>query len=102
VVTTSLLIGEVRTGRITLTLTGGELPTSLRWTAVSTTPGRSTASPSRRRWSAKYDLRQLTYGARCFLAVEVDGRIKQAGPIWSRTWDWEKGELTSARPASGR
>jgi hypothetical protein len=26
--------------------------------------------------------------------VERDGRILQAGPIWSRTWDWEKGELT--------
>jgi hypothetical protein len=41
-----------------------------------------------------HELRQKTYGARCFLAVERDGKIMQAGPIWSRTWDWEKRQLT--------
>jgi hypothetical protein len=94
VVTISLLIGEVRTGRITVTLDGGEVPTSLRWTdelnRAGSLDGVTIPSPV----VAKYDLRQLTYGARCFMAVEVDGRIKVGGPIWGRAWDWEKGELT--------
>jgi len=94
VVTTSLLIGEVLTGRITVTLTGGELPTSLRWVSVLNNTGSLDSVTLPSSVVRKYDLRQLTYGERCFLAVEVDGRIKQAGPVTARAWDWEKGELT--------
>jgi hypothetical protein len=94
VVTTSLLIGETVTGRITHTLTGQECPTGMRWTTALNAAGSIDGVTIPSSVVRKYDLRQATFGARNFLAVEVDGRIKQAGPIWSRTWDWEKGELT--------
>lgn len=93
-VTTSLLIGETITGKITHTLTGRECPTGLRWTSVLNNSGSIDSVTIPEAVVRKYNLRQATHGARCFLAVEQDGRIKQAGPIWSRTWDWEKGELT--------
>jgi hypothetical protein len=93
-VTTSLLIGEVMTGRITVTLDGGEVPKALRWTDTLNAAGAIDGVTIPEAVVRKYDLRQMTHGVRCFMAVEQDGRIKQAGPIWSRTWDWEKGELT--------
>lgn len=92
--TTSLLIGEIRTGRITDTLTGVNGPTGLRWSTVLNNSGSIDSVTIPEAVVTEFDLRQRTYGARNFLAVEVDGLIKQAGPIWSRTWDWEKGELT--------
>lgn len=93
-VTTALLLGELRTGRITATLAGDDLPTDLRWTDVLNNSGSIDGVTIPEAVVRKYDLRGLTNGARCFMAVEQDGRIKQAGPIWSRTWDWQKGELT--------
>jgi len=82
-------VGELMTGRITDTIP----VTSMRWSDTLNGNGSIdvtvAGSVVRER-----NLRQKTHGARCFLAVERDGRIVQAGPIWSRTWDWEKGELS--------
>lgn len=87
--TINVLVGNFLTGEITATIP----VVSARWTDVLNGSGSIdvtvTADVVR-----DFDLRQRALGVRSFLAVEVDNRIKQAGPIWSRTWNWEKGELT--------
>lgn len=88
--TPSLLVGETRTGRITATVPC----TGKRWTATLNNSGSIDGVTIPGDVVEKYGLRQLTHGNRSFLAVERGGRIKQAGPIRSRSWDWEKGELT--------
>lgn len=87
---TTLLVGELRTGRITGTVEA----TGHEWAEVLNQPGSidSVAVPEsvvRRR-----DLRQTAAAARCFLAVEQDGRIREAGPIWVHRWNDERGVLT--------
>lgn len=93
-VTTSLHIGNLLTGRINVTLSGQDLPTSLRWTDVLNGAGSIDGVTIPEATVRKYELRQQTHGIRSFLAVEVDNRIKQAGPVLSRTWDDDAGVLT--------
>jgi hypothetical protein len=83
-------VGEVRTGRITDTIP----VTGLRWSDTLNGNGSIDSVTVAGSVVRDRDLRQKTYGGRCFLAVERDGRILQAGPIWSSTWDWETEVLT--------
>lgn len=89
-----LLIGETVSGRITHTLDGDELPTSLKWADVLNGPGSIDRVTIPEGTVRKYNLKQHTHEWRCFLAVEVNGRIKQAGPIVTRPWDPVRRELT--------
>lgn len=83
-------VGEIRTGRITDTVP----VTGLRWSDTLNGTGSIDSVTIAGSVVRARNLRQKTYGARCFLAVERDGRILQSGPIWSSTWDWEQGVLT--------
>jgi hypothetical protein len=89
-VTTTLLYGELRTGRITDTLAA----TSASWSIQLNDAGTvdQVTVPA-----AEVRAKQLRYGAaagRTFLAVDVDGQIMEAGPIWSRAWDAKSQTLT--------
>jgi len=88
-----VLIGEFKSGRIITTLTSGDV-TGLRWSDELNAAGSITGVTIPEPVVRKYHLREHTHGWRNFLAVEVDGRIVQAGPVTSRTWDWESGTLT--------
>jgi hypothetical protein len=85
-----ILYGELRTGRIT-----GELPcTGASWGQTLNEAGyidRVTVADDDVR---RLDLAHDAEAARCFLAVEVDDRIQEAGPIWSDPYNWETGKLT--------
>lgn len=85
----NLLIGETRTGLITATIP----VTAASWTDVLNNSGSVNATVTAD-VVRDFDLRQKTHGARSFLAFERDGRIKAAGPIWSRPWDF--GSATQA------
>lgn len=89
--TASVLIhvGSTLTGRINATIP----VTAATWSATLNDSGSVTATVASEIVN-RYDLRNITQGDRAFLAFERDGRIKQAGPVRSRSWDWEKGELT--------
>lgn len=82
-------VGEVLSGRITATIP----VTAASWSATLNDSGAVSATVAEE-VVRKYDLRHLTEGNRTFLAFERDGRIKQAGPIRSRSWDWSTGALT--------
>lgn len=89
---TRLLIGETITGRITDTLD----VTGLRWDDVLNQSGsiEATVPEAVVKSFGPGQLRQKTHPWRAFLAVEEDGRIKQAGPVLSRPRRWETGEVT--------
>lgn len=82
-------VGDVLTGKINATIPA----TSASWSATLNDSGAVSATVAEA-VVRDFNLRGLTNGQRCFLAFERDGRIKQAGPIRSRQWDWEKGQLT--------
>ena len=42
----------------------------------------------------RLDLRHRAQSIRTFLAVEQNDRIREAGPLVSRSWDWQRGQLT--------
>lgn len=85
-----VLYGEFKTGRVT-----GVLPaTSVSWSAEQNAAGSISNVSVPEDVARDLDLRQATHGWRNFLAVERDGRIVQAGPITSRTFDWQSGAVT--------
>lgn len=86
-----VLIGETRTGRITDVLD----VTALRWTDELNKAGSIdvTVPEDVVRSFGPGILRQKTHPWRSFLAVEEDGRIKQAGPIITRPRTWESGDV---------
>lgn len=88
--TVNLLVGDLLTGQITATVE----PTALRWTDTLNSSGSIEGVTLPLSVVRDHDLRGKTNGVRSFIAVEVDGRIKQAGPIWSRTWNWEQQQAT--------
>lgn len=93
--TRRILYGEFKTGRIT-----GALPvTGASWSAEQNAAGAITNVTVPEDAARELDLRQATHGWRTFLAFEEDDQIKQAGPITSRSFDWESGTVTLA--ASG-
>ncbi|MDP5182184.1 hypothetical protein QOZ88_06005 [Blastococcus sp. BMG 814] len=89
-VTTRILFGELRTGRIT-----GVLPvTGAAWSRVQNDAGTVDQVRVHRSVVAEQRLRQNAAAARCFLAVEQGDRIRQAGPIWKHSWSRRDGRLT--------
>lgn len=88
--TTTILFGELRTGRITDIIDA----TACGWGQVSNDAGPIDGVTVPEDEVRSKNLRQSAQAARCFLAVDVDGVIQEAGPIWSRTWNYEKAELT--------
>jgi hypothetical protein len=87
---TQLLVGELRGGRITDVIDA----TGLGWEDTLNAAGRIDRVTVPEHLVRSMGLRHTAAPARCFLAVETDGRIRQAGPIWSHVWDWEAGVLT--------
>lgn len=88
-VTTRILFGELRTGRIT-----GVLPvTAAAWSRVQNDAGTIDQVQVHRSIVAEMGLRTNAAAARCFLAVEQDDRIRQAGPIWKHSWSRKQGRL---------
>lgn len=85
-----LLYGDLRTGRIIDVLDA----TSCSWSQVSNDAGRVDSVTVPEAEVRGKRLRVTAAAARTFLAVEVGGRIQEAGPIWSRTWDDAAGQLT--------
>lgn len=89
-VSTRLLYGELRTGKITGTLDA----TSASWEETTNDAGSIDGVTVTEDVVRAKDLRQSAAAARCFLAIEQDGRIREGGPIWTYDWDWRKGRLT--------
>lgn len=87
--TTTLLFGELRTGKITDALDATDASWSQVLNAAGAVDSVKVPAPVVR---AK-QLRQSAAAARCFLALEQDGQIRQAGPIWSRSYSWESETL---------
>lgn len=86
---TRVLVGDLRTGQILDELDA----TACVWHRQVNDPGRITATvPAEVLRSA--DVRSFTQPARRFVAFEADGRIWQAGPIWSRRYSRKRGSLT--------
>jgi hypothetical protein len=89
-VTTTLLFGDLRGGRITDTLD----VTGCSWSQVANDAGTITQVVVQGHEVRAKKLRAAAPTARSFLAVDVDGRLQEAGPIWSRSWDDEAQTLT--------
>lgn len=88
-VTTRILFGDLRTGRIT-----GVLPvTGASWFRVQNDAGSIDQVIVHRAVVRQLNLRQNAAAGRCFLAVEQDGRIREAGPIWKHSWSKKRGRL---------
>lgn len=87
---TTLLVGELRTGRITGTVEA----TGHDWTEALNAPGSIDGVTVPEVVVRRRELRRNAAAARCFLAVEQDDRIREAGPIWAHRWDDERGLLT--------
>jgi hypothetical protein len=86
-VTTTVLFGDLRTGRIR-----GEIDAdTASWAQVLNGAGSVDQVAVADEVIRRLDLRRAAPAARSFLAFEVDDRIQEAGPIWSRSYDWENG-----------
>lgn len=86
----SVLYGDLRTGRIY-----GEIDvTGTDWAQTLNTGGSVDQVTVPDAEIARLDLWRNAPAARTFLAVEVNDRIQEAGPIWSRSYDWETGTMT--------
>jgi len=79
---TTLLYGDLRTGRITDTLGA----TSGSWAQVGNDAGSVDQVVIEGHEVAAKQLRRNAQATRTFLAADVDGRLQEAGPIWSRSW----------------
>lgn len=88
--TTTLLYGDLRTGRIIDTLDA----TSCNWRQVLNDAGAVDQVTVQGHEVRRKDLRRSAPAAKTFLAVDVDGVLQEAGPIWSRVWDDQAQELT--------
>lgn len=89
--TVTLLFGDLRTGRIADTLD----VTGCGWSVKANGAGEITVTVPRAEVADK-SLRRGAAAAKTFLAVDVDGRIQEAGPIWSRPWDGDTLQLGAA------
>lgn len=86
----TVLYGDLRTGRIL-----GQIDaTGAAWAQVLDDAGSIDQVTVPDDVIRALDLWRMAPAARTFLAIEVDDRIQEAGPIWSRTYDWEAGTLT--------
>jgi hypothetical protein len=89
-VTIQVHVGEMLTGRITDTIP----VTAVSWSDTLNQPGSITQVDVPESVVRAVRMRDRSHGMRTFLAVEVDGRMRQAGPITSRGWDWQAGQAT--------
>lgn len=88
--TTRLLYGDLRTGRIF-----GELDaTAASWAQILNDAGSVDSVTVPGPVVRDLNLRVTAQAGRTFLAVEQDERIQEAGPVWSRPWDWKSQTLT--------
>ena len=90
VVNTRVLYGDLLTGRITGVLDA----TGVSWAQTLNDSGSIDGVTVPEHLVRSLNLRREAAAAKCFLAVEQDDVIREAGPIWSHLWDWEKGQLT--------
>lgn len=88
--TTTLLYGDLRTGRITDTLD----VTGCSWRQVANDSGSIDQVVVEAHEVRAKQLRSTAPAARSFLAVDVDGVLQEAGPIWSRVWNDAAQQLT--------
>lgn len=88
--TTTLLYGELRTGRIT----GAINVTGCSWAQTLNDGGAIDQVTVPEDVVRRLRLRQNAQAGRHFLAVEQDTVIREGGPIWSRVWDWRRQQLT--------
>ncbi|TFV91412.1 hypothetical protein [Blastococcus sp. CT_GayMR16] len=81
--TITVLYGDLRTGRIidSLDVTG------CSWAQVLNDAGAVDSVTVEEHEVRAKNLRYTAPAAKTFLAVDVDGQIQEAGPIWSRGWD---------------
>lgn len=88
--TTTVLYGDLRTGRIidALDVTG------CSWAQVLNDAGAVDSVTVEEHEVRAKNLRYAAPAAKTFLAVDVDGEIQEAGPIWSRGWDDSSEQLT--------
>lgn len=88
--TVTVLYGDLRTGRITSALDA----TDAKWAQTLNAAGAVDQVMVPDDVIRALALRQTAPAAKTFLAVEIDDRIQEAGPIWSRSYSWEQGQLT--------
>lgn len=88
--TTTLLFGDLRTGRIFDTLDA----TACSWRQVNNDAGSIDGVTVEAHEVRRKSLRSVGMGPRTFLAVDVDGVLQEAGPIWSFPWDDDAQQLT--------
>jgi hypothetical protein len=89
-VVSRVLYGDLRTGRII-----GELPcTAAAWSLTTNGPGSVDQVHVTGDVVARLQLRSSMPAARSFLAFEEDDRIREAGPLWARSWSWQTQTLT--------
>lgn len=81
--TTTILFGDLRTGRITDTIDA----TGCAWAQVANDAGAVDGVTVESHEVRAKDLYRAAPAAKTFLAVDVDGRLQEAGPLWSRSWD---------------
>lgn len=87
---TRVLYGDFLTGEI-----AGELDAlSCSWEQTLNDAGSISSVQVPESEVRRLQLRNETQSWRTFLAIEQNGRIREAGPIVTRPWDWEKGVLT--------
>lgn len=81
--TTTVLYGDLRTGRIydALDVTG------CSWAQVLNDAGAVDSVTVEEHEVRAKQLRYTAPAAKTFLAVDIDGEIQEAGPIWHRGWD---------------
>jgi hypothetical protein len=89
-VTTTLIFGDLRSGRIVDTLD----VTGCSWQQVKNDAGAIDGVTVEAHEVAAKALRAAAPATRAFLAIDVDGRLQEAGPIWSRVWDDKAYQLT--------
>lgn len=88
--TTTLLYGDLRTGRIYDTIDA----TALNWAQVLNDAGAIDSVQVPAAEVRAKQLRHTAPAAKTFLAVDVDGELQEAGPLWHRGWDDETQTLT--------
>lgn len=85
-----LIVGDLRTGIIQARLPHAGLKWGLRMNNHG--PVSATLRPYSRQL-ARHDLRNLTLPVKQFMAVSYRGEILEGGPIWSRDFDEDTGDL---------
>lgn len=86
-----LILGDVRTGKVQARIPFAGLKWGMRLNAAGAIS--ATLRPHSKQL-AQYDLRNLTTTVKQFMGVTFGGEVLEAGPIWTRPYDQDTGELT--------